>query len=215
MHSIKEICKILSGDFIQLIKDGKVSELSYDSRKIQAADRTLFFALKTSHADGHQFLDNAYQKEVRNFVVSQKVDVTMFPNANIILVDDTLAALQALASFHRSQFSIPVIGITGSNGKTIVKEWLNQLLQEDFNIVRSPRSYNSQLGVPLSVWQMNDHHTMAIFEAGISEPGEMKNLEQIIKPTIGVLTNIGEAHDAGFNSSEEKKREKLQCVPAK
>ena len=200
----------MSGNFIQLIRDGKVSELSYDSRKIQAANATLFFALKTTHADGHQFLENAYQKEVRNFVVSQQVDISLFADANIILVEDTLAALQALASFHRSQFSIPVVGITGSNGKTIVKEWLNQLLQEDYNIVRSPRSYNSQLGVPLSVWQMNDHHTMAIFEAGISEPGEMKNLEQIIKPTIGVLTNIGEAHDAGFNSSEEKKQEKLK-----
>jgi len=200
----------VSGNFIQLIRDSKVSELSYDSRKIQAANATLFFALKTAHADGHQFLENAYQKEVRNFVVSQQVDISLFVDANIILVEDTLAALQALASFHRSQFSIPVVGITGSNGKTIVKEWLNQLLQEDYNIVRSPRSYNSQLGVPLSVWQMNDHHTMAIFEAGISEPGEMKNLEQIIKPTIGVLTNIGEAHDAGFNSSEEKKQEKLK-----
>lgn len=210
MHSIKEICKIVSGSFIQFFSDGKVSELSYDSRKIQAAKNTLFFALKTLHADGHQFLESAYQKEVRNFVVAQQVDAALFPEATIILVDDTLSALQALASFHRSQFGIPVIGITGSNGKTIVKEWLNQLLQEDFNIVRSPRSYNSQLGVPLSVWQINRHHTMAIFEAGISEPGEMKNLEKIIQPNIGVFTNIGEAHDAGFNSAEEKKQEKLK-----
>ncbi len=126
------------------------------------------------------------------------------------MVKDTLSALQQLAAYHRQQFNIPVIGITGSNGKTIVKEWLYQLLNEDFNIVRSPKSYNSQIGVPLSVWQMNEHNTLAIFEAGISKPGEMEKLENIIRPTIGVLTNIGEAHGEGFSSADEKAKEKIK-----
>ena len=187
-----------------------ILHLAYDSRKIQSAENTLFFALKTAHADGHQFIESAYKKGVRNFVIAQEIDVTPLSNANIILVENTLAALQKLAAYHRSRYSIPIIGITGSNGKTIVKEWLYQLLHLDHHIVRSPRSYNSQLGVPLSVWQINAQHTLGIFEAGISEVDEMKNLEQIIKPTIGVLTNIGEAHDAGFNSFEQKKEEKLK-----
>ena len=123
-------------------------------------------------------------------------------------MNDTLAALQQLAAYHRQQFNIPVIGITGSNGKTIVKEWLYQLLHEDYNIVRSPKSYNSQIGVPLSVWQMNEQHTLGIFEAGISEQGEMERLEKMIRPTIGVLTNIGEAHSEGFIDPAHKFREK-------
>ncbi|KAJ1509209.1 hypothetical protein HMI54_002546 [Coelomomyces lativittatus] len=130
--------------------------------------------------------------------------------ANIVLVRDALTALQKIAAHHRNQFTIPVIGITGSNGKTIVKEWLYQLLNDDFNIVRSPKSYNSQIGVPLSVWQLNQTHTLGVFEAGISQPGEMDVLEKIIKPTIGVLTNIGEAHNAGFSSPDEKLFEKLK-----
>ncbi len=199
----------MSGEFIQFSDDNKVLDLSYDSRRIQSPEKTLFFALKTAHADGHQFVENAYQKGVRNFVVSQSLDGD-FANANIILVENTLKALQLLAAFHRSEFSIPVIGITGSNGKTIVKEWLYQLLQEDYNIVRSPRSYNSQLGVPLSVWQMNSSHTLGIFEAGISEIDEMQSLEEIIRPTIGLFTNIGEAHDAGFSSQEQKRHEKMK-----
>jgi Alr-MurF fusion protein len=210
VYLIKNICEIVSGSFIQFSKNDKVSELSYDSRKIQSPEKTLFFALRTAHADGHQFLEDAYQKGVRNFCVAQETDAAKFPGSNIILVGNTLKALQSLAAYHRSQFALPVIGITGSNGKTIVKEWLYQLLHEDYNIVRSPRSYNSQLGVPLSVWQINHQHTLGIFEAGISEVGEMQNLEEIIKPDIGVLTNIGEAHDAGFNSSEQKKQEKLK-----
>jgi alanine racemase len=210
VYLIKNICEIISGSFVQYSNNDKVFDLSYDSRKIQAAEKTLFFALKTSHADGHQFIENAYYKGVRNFVVMQQVNVDSLPDSNIILVEDTLSALQNLSAFHRSQFSFPVIGITGSNGKTIVKEWLYQLLQEDYNIVRSPRSYNSQLGVPLSVWQINSQHQLGIFEAGISEVDEMQRLEKIIKPTIGVLTNIGEAHDAGFSSLEQKKEEKLK-----
>ena len=133
-----------------------------------------------------------------------------FPEANIILVKDSLRALQVLAAFHRQQFDLPVIGITGSNGKTIVKEWLNQLLEDRFQIVRSPRSYNSQIGVPLSIWQISERHNLALIEAGISQSGEMKKLEKIIRPTIGVLTNIGEAHDQGFENTGHKTREKLK-----
>ncbi|MEO7527584.1 MAG: alanine racemase, partial [Chitinophagaceae bacterium] len=145
---------------------------------------------------------------MRSFVVSQKIDTNKFPEANFIKVDDSLQALQTLAIEHRKRFTIPVIGITGSNGKTIVKEWLYQLLHQDYNIVKSPKSFNSQIGVPLSVWQMHEQHTLAIFEAGISKPGEMDTLEKIIQPTIGVLTNIGEAHSEGFNSTTQKEKEK-------
>ena len=210
MYSISTICEIVTGSFFKKETNDTILHLAYDSRKIQSAENTLFFALKTAHADGHQFIESAYKKGVRNFVIAQEIDLTPLSNANIILVENTLAALQKLAAYHRSQYSIPIIGITGSNGKTIVKEWLYQLLHLDHNIVRSPRSYNSQLGVPLSVWQINAQHTLGIFEAGISEVDEMKHLEQIIKPTIGVLTNIGEAHDAGFSSFEQKKQEKLK-----
>jgi alanine racemase len=142
--------------------------------------------------------------------IADETAVEAFNDCNIIQVDDTLAALQALGAFHRKQFSIPVMGITGSNGKTIVKEWLFQLLQQQFSIVRSPKSYNSQIGVPLSVWQMNEQHHLAIFEAGISKPGEMRKLQAMIQPTIGILTNIGEAHSEYFSSREEKLQEKLK-----
>ncbi len=170
-------------------------------------DSTLFFALKGPGRDGQLFIDDLYKRGVRNFVVHSAV--AGFPGANIILVDDTLAALQQLAAYHRRQFVIPVIGITGSNGKTIVKEWLNQLLEDKFRIARSPRSYNSQTGVPLSVWQLGPEHELAIFEAGISRPGEMAKLKTIIQPTIGVFTNIGEAHSEGFDSRMSKAAEKL------
>jgi alanine racemase len=187
-----------------------IEHLLLDSRKIIFPQSSLFIALKGSRRDGHIFINELYQKGVRNFVVSQEINVGELNEANIILVRNTLAAFQALAIYHRKQFNIPVIGITGSNGKTIVKEWLNQLLEEQFNIVRSPKSYNSQIGVPLSVWQMNESHDLAIFEAGISESGEMSNLEKIIQPTIGVFTNIGEAHSEGFINLRQKINEKLQ-----
>lgn len=185
-----------------------VEYLLLDSRKIQSAPSSLFFAIKGFRRDGHQFIPELYEKGVRNFVISEKIANKDFPEGNFLLVKDTLAALQQVAAFHRKQFNIPVIGITGSNGKTIVKEWLYQLLHKDHNIVRSPKSFNSQIGVPLSVWQMDAQHTLAIFEAGISRPGEMEKLEQIIQPAIGVLTNIGEAHSEGFESKEQKEKEK-------
>jgi len=189
--------------------DSTIEYLLPDSRKINSPATSLFFALKGPRRDGHQFIQELYKKGVRNFVVCEKISLSLFPEANFIQVDDTLHALQQLAAYHRRQFNIPVIGITGSNGKTIVKEWLYQLLHEDYNIVRSPKSYNSQVGVPLSVWQINEQHTLAIFESGISEQGEMLRLEKMIRPTIGILTNIGEAHSEGFNDPEHKFREKL------
>lgn len=206
-YTISHIARII-GAKASISKDTPVDRLLLDSRKTYSADHSVFFALKGFRRDGHQFIPELYKKGVRCFVVSAPVDYSAFPEASFLEVKDTLAALQSLAAHHRSQFSIPVIGITGSNGKTIVKEWLYQLLHEDYSIVRSPRSYNSQIGVPLSVWQMNEHHTLAIFEAGISREGEMEKLQAIIRPTIGVLTNIGEAHSEGFTSKEHKEGEK-------
>ncbi|HUR65814.1 MAG TPA: bifunctional UDP-N-acetylmuramoyl-tripeptide:D-alanyl-D-alanine ligase/alanine racemase, partial [Chitinophagaceae bacterium] len=186
-----------------------IGQLLLDSRKVNAAASSLFFALKGPRRDGHQFIPELYRKGVRSFVVSEAVDTGSFPEADFLQVYDTLVALQSLTAYHRQQFNIPVIGITGSNGKTIVKEWLYQLLSDEYNIVRSPKSYNSQIGVPLSVWPLNAQHTLGIFEAGISEQGEMRRLGRIIQPTIGVLTNIGDAHSDGFIDEEHKFREKL------
>jgi alanine racemase len=211
VYSIGTIAGIISADWLQQTsQDAAVEHLVYDSRHIDFPASSLFFAIKTAHADGHRFLQDAYAKGVRNFVVTGEVDPKLFTGSNILKVQDVVAALQKLAQHHRSQFHIPVIGITGSNGKTIVKEWLYQLLHNDYNIVRSPRSYNSQIGVPVSVWQLEKDHQLAIFEAGISKSGEMNALANIIRPTIGILTNLGEAHAEGFSSPEEKLHEKLK-----
>ncbi len=206
-YTIKNIASLIGGE-ASIINDVQIEHLLFDSRKIYSPQSSLFFAIVGSRRDGHQFIQEVYKKGVRSFVISKKVEVNKFPEANFIKVDDSLQALQTLAIEHRKRFAIPVIGITGSNGKTIVKEWLYQLLHQDHNIVRSPKSFNSQIGVPLSVWQMNEQHTLGIFEAGISKPGEMDKLEKIIQPTIGVLTNIGEAHSEGFSSLAQKEKEK-------
>lgn len=190
--------------------DMPVDHLLFDSRRIYFPATSLFFALKGERRNGHHYLPEVYKKGIRNFVVSEPVDFSVFPEANFLQVEDSLRALQRLAAAHRSRFSYPVIGITGSNGKTIVKEWLYQLLHENYQIVRSPKSYNSQIGVPLSVWEMNRHHQLGIFEAGISRSGEMEKLREIIQPTIGILTNIGEAHSEGFLNADEKASEKIK-----
>ncbi len=210
MYTVQTICEITSGCFLQMAEDSTIVHLVHDSRAISFPERSLFFALQTPRQDGHKYISAAYGAGVRNFIISKKLNVEEYTNANFVFVPDTLQALQKLAVHHRAQFSIPVIGITGSNGKTIVKEWLYQLLHSDLKIVRSPKSYNSQIGVPLSVWQMSEEHELAIFEAGISQKGEMHTLAQIIKPTIGILINIGEAHSEGFNSVAEKQAEKLK-----
>ncbi|KGE13233.1 bifunctional UDP-N-acetylmuramoyl-tripeptide:D-alanyl-D-alanine ligase/alanine racemase [Sphingobacterium deserti] len=187
----------------------EIVDLAYDTRKIRNGSHSLFFALK-SVRDGHLFLQDAYQKGVRAFVVSdQKIDSQNFPDANFIWVSDVLEAMQELARFHRLQFRKPIIGITGSNGKTVVKEWLTQLLQEDKRVYQSPKSYNSQLGVALALWNLSDDYDIALIEAGISLPGEMALLQKMIIPEIGIFTNIGAAHASGFSSKKQKLEEKL------
>ena len=186
-----------------------ITKLVIDSRSVIDPEESLFFAI-TAKRDGHQYLNDAYDLGIRNFVISDANFIDQLPDANMLLVADTLDALQTVAQYHRTQFELQVLAITGSNGKTIVKEWLYQLLAADFNIVRSPKSFNSQIGVPLSVWQIEDEHTLGIFEAGVSKTEEMDSLAAIIKPTIGILTNIGEAHAEGFSSHQEKLLEKLK-----
>ena len=209
-YSIQEIISLVSGHAEGSSVQVLIDHLVTDTRKITDPAGSVFFAIHGEKRDGHLFIPEAYQQGVRVFVVGREGLHQQFPDSVFILVQDPLQALQQLAAAHRAAFDIPVIGITGSNGKTIVKEWLNHLLEPSFSIVRSPRSYNSQLGVPLSVWPINASHTLAIFEAGISQAGEMQKLEPMIRPGIGVFTNIGDAHSEGFNSMEEKIREKLQ-----
>ena len=207
-YALSQIAEIVKG---QLTGDGasrQICDLLIDSRQLISADQALFFAIVSHRNDGHKYIKELYDKGVRAFVVKY-MPKEPCPEASFIQVADTLKALQTLAAHHRRQYDIPVIGITGSNGKTIVKEWLYQMLCPDFNIVRSPKSYNSQVGVPLSLWQMNEKNEMAIFEAGISEPDEMTALQDMIRPTIGVFTNIGQAHDENFINRAQKAGEKL------
>lgn len=195
----------------RILENLPIRWLLTDSRSLSFPEESLFFALKTSRNDGHRYIGELYKRGLRNFVVSDtKLDLTQYPDANLIWVADALIALQQLATHHRQRFSCPVVAITGSNGKTIVKEWLWQVLRDDVVITRSPRSYNSQIGVPLSVWQMNETTELAILEAGISEPDEMSRLQEIIQPTIGLLTNILAAHQENFHSLEDKAAEKVK-----
>ena len=200
--------------------DAQIGWLLTDSRSLCFPEETLFFALKSTRNDGHRYIEDLYRRGVRNFVVEAKGiaeycpngSVTAMADANFLIVPSPLAALQRLAERHRDEFNIPIVGITGSNGKTMVKEWLYQLLLPSQKIVRSPRSYNSQIGVPLSVWLLNEQTEIGIFEAGISQPGEMMALRDIIQPTIGVLTSLGSAHQENFRSMEEKCMEKLELM---
>lgn len=191
--------------------DANIAFLLTDSRSLCFPEETLFFAIKSERNDGHKYIQNLYLRGVRNFVVTSVPDnyQARFPQGNFLKVTDTLEALQRLAERHRDEFNIPIVGITGSNGKTVVKEWLYQVLSPDCFVTRSPRSYNSQIGVPLSVWLMNDDTKVGVFEAGISKPGEMLALRDIIQPTIAVLTNLGSAHQENFTSMEAKCKEKL------
>lgn len=210
-YTIEKIGQILDGRWLQKTRpEALVEHLTFDTRLISAPAGTLFFALVGERHDGHRYLQQAYDAGIRHFIVSKTPDSPAFPEADILLVADTLTALQTLAARHREQFDMPVIGITGSNGKTIVKEWLYQLLHRKFNIVRSPKSYNSQIGVPLSVWQIRPEHMLGIFEAGISKMAEMERLERIIRPDIGIFTNLGPAHREGFPSDAAKLAEKMR-----
>ncbi len=209
-YPVQQIAEITGGHFLAQPHDAVIEHLLLDSRQVIFPASSLFIALQGRRYDGHEFIKELYDSGIRNFVISKNLPSTLaFPQANFILVKNTHEAFHALASWHRRQFNLPIIGITGSNGKTIVKEWLFQLLHEDFHIVRSPKSYNSQTGVPLSVLQITSEHTLGSFEAGISQPGEMEKLAAIIAPNIGIFTNIGEAHQEGFSDLETKIREKL------
>lgn len=206
-YTIEHIASWLNSNSV-IKTPAQIAHLLTDSRRLIYPNTSLFFAITTGHNDGHLYVEELMQRGVFNFVVKSNFNTRPFPNANFLKVDDVLRALQVIASHHRAQFTYPVIGITGSNGKTIVKEWLNQLLANRFHIIRSPRSYNSQIGVPLSVWEMDDKHQLAIFEAGISEKGEMDALANMIQPTIGILTSMGTAHQEGFENETEKRNEK-------
>lgn len=210
--SVQQVSSILGGDYRSPESNTEISisSVAIDSRMIFDPESSLFFALKTERNDGHRYIADLVHSGVRAFVVSSYTeDFLKYANCSFVLVPDTLKALQKLAAWNRSQFEIPVLGITGSNGKTIVKEWLFELLH-NHAVIRSPKSYNSQVGVPLSVWNLNADYEMAIFEAGISKSGEMQHLHEIIRPTIGILTNIGEAHQENFSTKQEKLEEKLK-----
>ncbi len=190
-------------------RDAVIKHISVDSRTLVSPDDSLFIALRGEHHDGHSFISDLILKGVRNFLVEDIPSNTEANTINFVQVEDTLNAMQQFIRHHRSQCPVPVIAVTGSNGKTIVKEWLYQLLQPDKKIIRSPRSYNSQVGVPLSVWMLDPSYDMAVFEAGISKPGEMSRLKAMIRPDVGIITNLKEAHQENFSSYEEKAREKL------
>lgn len=206
---IKNIIPALHSRFEGIVPDMEIDNVAIDSRSLQNNGGTLFFALTGQNRDGHQFIPALIEKGVQNFVVN-RIPHGSEGKANYFIVTDTLKALQDFAIYYRQLYNFPVIAITGSNGKTIVKEWLNYLLSPDYNIIRSPKSYNSQVGVPLSVIGINEHHDLGIFEAGISTVGEMQKLEPIIRPDIGILTHIGAAHDEGFESRQQKIAEKLK-----
>lgn len=207
--NLKSLISVLDAKFIGQETDIFIDHISIDSRSLQNGSQTLFFALSGINNDAHLYIPELIEKGVQNFVV-QYIPDNYEGKANFLVVNDSLEALQEFAGYYRDLFNFPIIGLTGSNGKTIVKEWLNFLLSPDYNIIRSPKSYNSQVGVPLSVIAINEKHNLGIFEAGISTVNEMVNLEKIIKPNIGVLTNIGSAHDEGFENLEQKIKEKLQ-----
>ncbi|MEG1498334.1 MAG: bifunctional UDP-N-acetylmuramoyl-tripeptide:D-alanyl-D-alanine ligase/alanine racemase [Bacteroidales bacterium] len=210
--TIAEIALLIKADFFSVGKDQEqIFQLLTDSRRLEDAPNTLFVALVTKKNDGHKYVVSLYQQGVRHFLVSQMLpEFEHLKDADFLKVSDTLVALQTIAAKHREKFHIPVLGITGSNGKTIIKEWIASLLEEDKKVVKSPKSYNSQVGVPLSVWEIKSENDFAIFEAGISEPEEMEKLVRIIQPTIGIFTNIGSAHDEYFLNLNQKVAEKLK-----
>ena len=207
--TIQQILSQIDATFYGINQELSIDNISIDSRSLQNNSQTLFFAIIGPNYDSHNFIPDLISQGVQNFVVSS-LDERWTSQANFLVVENTLDALQKFAAFYRKKYTFPIIGITGSNGKTIVKEWLNFLLSPDYNIIRSPKSYNSQVGVPLSVIAINDQHNLGIFEAGISTVHEMEKLERIIQPTIGLLTNIGPAHDEGFENLGQKIKEKLK-----
>lgn len=211
-YNIDEIAKAVDAKFIQKASESTISLISIDSRQSYFNGETLFFAIVGERQNGHNFIEEVYEKGGRNFIIQDEIfELKNFPEANFLWVKNSQKALQNLASHHRASFrELKTIGITGSNGKTIVKEWLSQLLSENFKIVKSPASYNSQVGVPLSLWQINESHDLGIFEAGISQSREMEHLEKMISPQVGILTSIGDAHSENFKNITEKTLEKIK-----
>ena len=212
MYTIEKITTLIGARRVGE-SEAQIGWLLTDSRSLCFPEATLFFALSSARNDGHRYVGDLYRRGVRNFVVSHlPQSINDYPDANFLVVMSPLEALQRLAERHRDEFDIPIVGLTGSNGKTMVKEWLYQLLSPSMVVTRSPRSYNSQIGVPLSVWLLDTQSEVALFEAGISQPGEMAALSDIIQPTIGVFTSLGDAHQENFRSLEEKCMEKLQLM---
>ena len=210
VYSISDIAKITGGS-LRKESDSRVREIVIDSRKIFSPAESVFIAIPGDRHDGHDYIEDLWGKGVRNYIISRSaIDFSRFPGCNFIQIPSTLGALQQIAAHHRNSFNFPVVGITGSNGKTIVKEWIYHLLDDLYSVVRSPKSYNSQIGVPLSVWEMHPEYNFGVFEAGISKPGEMQRLQNIIQPDIGLFTNIGSAHQENFKSLKQKIQEKLQ-----
>ncbi len=207
-HRLSVLAQAAGGEWPARHGDPLIAQLSIDSRKPFTPGDTLFIALKGDRHDGHRYLRDLHARGMRHFIVSEAITAEELPESNVVRVADTLDALQRIAAWHRGHFQAPVIGITGSNGKTVVKEWLFHLLRDSEHIVRSPGSWNSQVGVPLSVWGMRAEHTIGLFEAGISMPGEMDRLRAIVQPGIGIFTNIGPAHSEGFASDTAKAAEK-------
>ena len=210
-YLMQDIVNLSEGDLLQKGADSvAIKTLLIDSRRVSNPKESVFIAVKGDRHNGHHFLNEAYQKGIRAFIVDEEINLSSVNDSWVVKVPNTLNTLQLLAHKHRKSYTFPTIGITGSNGKTIVKEWLYQLLKEEYNIVRSPKSYNSQVGVPLSLWNIDNSHNFGIFEAGVSKPGEMGALEFMIQPTIGIITNLGGAHDEGFKNWDEKAKEKLR-----
>ncbi len=209
-YNFEQITNILKARSIAAAPHRAITHLLTDSRSLVFPEETLFFAIKTKHGNGHDYISELHDRGVRNFVIEEESVAQRFPDSNFIVTSNSVNALQLLAAHHRSRFAIPVVGITGSDGKTIVKEWLYQLTAGNYRVTRSPRSYNSQIGVPLSVWRLDDESTLGIFEAGISQTREMDKLQAIIRPTIGIITNISGAHQENFDTLYEKCCEKLQ-----
>ncbi|MFN3530079.1 MAG: bifunctional UDP-N-acetylmuramoyl-tripeptide:D-alanyl-D-alanine ligase/alanine racemase [Bacteroidia bacterium] len=208
--SVEQLSRIIGACWLQQAQPQHISQLVYDSRRISAPAQSVFFALRTTAADGENYIHHAYQAGIRSFVVHPGFSsATALPEANLLEVPDTLLAMQQLARWQRLQSRAHIIGITGSNGKTIVKDWLSWLMQPDFRVCRSPKSYNSQLGVPLSVWQLRPDDQYGIFEAGISAPGEMARLADIIRPDTGIFTHLGDAHAEFFSDRSTKLAEKF------
>ena len=211
-YFIQDIANIVSGKLVQWQSESSpiaIEHLLIDSRKVIYPESSVFIAITGQRNNGHHYLHDTYAAGVRHFIVEAEPEPALPNDAQIIVVENSQQALQQLAAFHRAQFKCPVVGITGSNGKTVVKEWLFHLLKDDVNIIRNPKSFNSQVGVPLSVWGINEQHQLGLFEAGISQKNEMHLLQQIIKPNIGIFTYLGTAHDEGFTNKAEKLDEKL------